>query len=357
MLDVCLTKKLGDFRLEAAFKAPAGVTAIFGPSGAGKTLIAKMIAGLTRPDAGHVRLGDQALFDAAAGVDIPPERRGIGFIFQEHRLFPHYSVRGNLAYGAGRRGDGESRVAFDKVVDILGLAALLERRPRDLSGGERQRVAIGRAILSNPEMLIMDEPLSSLDDARKAEILPLIETLTSEFGLPTLYISHSIEEIARLAETLVLMDRGAMKAAGPARELLSRLDLIRYTGGDDAGTIIEATVRAYDPAHSLLEVETETGSRLYLTGAEMAAGATLRLRIRARDIALASAPPKELSILNYFEGAIRDHCTGAQGMEEVLLDVGFPLAARITRRSFEAMALKKGSRVYALVKSVTLSRL
>ena len=356
MLDVRLHKKLEGFALDASFTAEAGLTAIFGPSGAGKTMIAKMIAGLMTPDKGHIRLGDRVLFDAEKKIDIPVQRRRIGFVFQEHRLFPHYSVRGNLTYGAGRKGGASGKIPFDRVVDILGIGHLLDRKPLALSGGERQRVAIGRALLSTPELLVMDEPLSSLDDGRKAEILPLIETLKSEFGLATLYISHSIEEITRLADTLVLLEKGAVKAVGPASELLNRLDLLPFTGGDDAGTLLETSVVQYDRAHSLLTVATEQGNHLYLTGEEKPAGTRLRLRIRARDVAIATAPPTALSILNHFEGRIEDHCAGEQGMEELLLDVGFPLTARITRRSFETMGLKKGSPVWALVKSVTISQ-
>lgn len=356
MADIRLKKSLGRFHLSAEFNAKDGLTALFGPSGAGKTLLAQMLAGLVTPDEGHIEIAGRTLFSSAKGINVPAHQRHIGFVFQEHRLFPHFSVHGNLTYGSGRRAGETAPVSFDKVVDILGLTALLERKPASLSGGERQRVAIGRAILSNPKILVMDEPLSSLDDARKAEILPLIEDLKSEFNLTTLYISHSIEEIARLADTLLLLDKGEMKAAGPIGDILNRLDLIPFAGGYDAGTLIEATVSAYEPGHHMLTLETKSGGKLYITGSAKEIGAAVRLRIRARDVALSKTEPKSISILNRFKGCVIDHCSGAEGMEELLLDVGFPLTARITRKSFEEMKLNKDSPVWALVKAVTISR-
>lgn len=355
MLDIRLKKKLADFTLDVAFTAESGLTALFGPSGAGKTLIAQMIAGLLLPDEGHIRIGGRLLFDSAKNINIPVHRRNIGFVFQEHRLFPHYSVRGNLDYGKARRRRA-GNIDFSRVVDILGISALLDRKPASLSGGERQRVAIGRALLSNPGMLIMDEPLSSLDEGRKAEILPLIEELKSEFSIATLYISHSIGEITRLADTLLLLDKGEMKAAGPAADIFSRLYLMPYAGGPDAGTLIEATVADYDRGHHMLTVETPGGGTLFLVGDAKETGTPIRLRIRASDVAISLNKPEGLSILNRFKGEVADNCAGAPGMEELLLDVGFPLAARITRKSFEEMALKKGTPVWALVKAVTISR-
>ncbi|WP_340150012.1 molybdenum ABC transporter ATP-binding protein [uncultured Sneathiella sp.] len=355
MLDIRLKKTFHGFHTSAEFKAEPGLTAVFGPSGAGKTMLAKMLAGLITPDEGRIEIDGRTVFDTAKSINIPVHQRHVGFIFQEHRLFPHYSVRGNLTYGKRQLAHGSPAIAFDKVVGILGIEKLLDRKPASLSGGERQRVAIGRALLSNPKLLIMDEPLSSLDAGRKAEILPLIEALKSEFGLTTLYISHSIEEISRLADTIVLLDKGSLKAAGPAAEILSRLDLIPYAGGYDAGTMVEATVTAYEPGHHLLTLETVGGGRLFLTGDAREPGTVLRLRIRARDVALAKSEPKSLSILNRLKGQVVDHCAGSRGMEEILLDVGFPLTARITRRSFEEMKIKKETPVWALVKSVTIS--
>ncbi|MFC4270748.1 molybdenum ABC transporter ATP-binding protein [Sneathiella chungangensis] len=355
MLDIRLRKQLGDFTLDVAFTAESGLTALFGPSGAGKTLIAQMIAGLLPPDEGHVRIGERLLFDSEKKINIPVQRRNIGFVFQEHRLFPHYTVRGNLDYGKGRPRKA-GRIPFQRVVDILGIGDLLGRKPASLSGGERQRVAIGRAVLSNPGMLIMDEPLSSLDEGRKSEILPLIEELKSEFNITTLYISHSIGEITRLADTLLLLDKGEMKATGQTADIFSRLYLMPYAGGPEAGTLVEATVADYDRSHHMLILDTPGGGRLYLIGDEKEVGTPMRLRIRASDVAISLKKPAGLSILNRFKGEVADNCAGAPGMEELLLDVGFPLAARITRKSFEEMGLRKGTPVWALVKAVTISR-
>ncbi|WP_373087096.1 molybdenum ABC transporter ATP-binding protein, partial [Sneathiella sp.] len=244
MLDIRLKKSVHGFHLSAEFTAADGVTALFGPSGAGKTLIAKMLAGLIRPDDGHIHVDGRALFDPRKSINIPVHRRHVGFVFQEHRLFPHYTVRGNLTYGNRRVTRGAPVIKFETVVDILGIGGLLDRSPTALSGGERQRVAIGRALLSNPKILIMDEPLSSLDAARKSEILPLIEQLKAEFNITTLYISHSIEEVSRLADTVLLIENGALKGAGPTAEILSRLDLIPFSGGYDAGSVVEANVSA-----------------------------------------------------------------------------------------------------------------
>ncbi|MZR30922.1 molybdenum ABC transporter ATP-binding protein [Sneathiella litorea] len=355
MLEIRLKKTVGRFHLNATFSAEHGLTAVFGPSGAGKTLLAKTLAGLVTPDEGHIEIGGRTLYNTAKNINIPVHQRHIGFVFQEHRLFPHYSVRGNLTYGRGPQ-RSSNPITFDKVVEILGIGSLLERKPASLSGGERQRVAIGRALLSHPKILIMDEPLSSLDEGRKAEILPLIEALKSEFDLPTLYISHSIEEITRLADTILLLDNGEMKAAGPTGDILSRLDLIPYAGGYDAGTLIEAKVTSYEPGHHMLTLETESGGKLLITGGAKEIGTPVRLRIRARDVALSKSEPKSLSILNRFKGRVVDHCSGAEGMEELLLDVGFPLTARITRKSFEEMKLSKDTPIWALVKAVTISR-
>lgn len=354
MLDVDIHKSLGDFQLDASFTAAAGLTAIFGPSGAGKTTVAKILAGLETPDTGHIRIDDHILYDDNRNINVPPHKRDIGFVFQEHRLFPHYSVRGNLLYGASRNPSRDHPITFDAVTDLLGLAALLDRRPHTLSLGEKQRVAIGRALMSKPNVLIMDEPLSSLDTARKQDIMPLIKRLKGEFGLTIIYISHSLAEITQLADNLVLMDRGQVKAAGPISDLLNRLELFPYTGGDDAGSIIDAKVVGHDRGYHLSELET-AGGAFFIPACHHEIGGHLRIRIRARDVALASSEPKDVSILNRFKGKVVDHRSGKSGMEELLIDVGFLLTARITRKSFEKMNLRTGSDVWTLIKSVTIN--
>lgn len=214
MFDVAVKRKLGDFSLDVSFKSQAPVTALFGPSGSGKTSIGNAISGLVKPDAGKIEVGENLLFDSASGINIPVHRRRVRVVFQESRLFPHLNVKQNLLYGRwlSRKSGGSE---FDEVVRLLGLENLLKRRPRTLSGGERQRVAIGRVLLADPAALLMDEPLASLDQARKQEIFPYLEKLVATAKIPILYISHVQEEIERLAQTVVVLDQGRVKSVGP----------------------------------------------------------------------------------------------------------------------------------------------
>jgi molybdate transport system ATP-binding protein len=213
MLSVALEKHLGDFSLKVEFEAAGGATALFGPSGAGKTSVISMIAGLMRPDRGRIVLDGETLFDAAARIDVPASRRRIGCVFQEDRLFPHLSVRHNLDYGRWMSGIAANARTFDHVVDLLDLGHLLDRRPGRLSGGERQRVAVGRALLMHPRLLLLDEPLASLDSARKRDILPYLERLRDEARVPMIYVSHEPGEVRRIANHLVMLDRGRVTAS------------------------------------------------------------------------------------------------------------------------------------------------
>ena len=252
MIEIEVEKQQGTFRLGAQLALPeTGISALFGRSGAGKTTLVNMLAGLVRPDRGRIAVAGELLFSSERGIDLPPERRRLGYVFQEGRLFPHYSVRGNLIYGARR---GAARIDFDAIVALLGLAALLERRPGDLSGGEKQRVAIGRALLAAPRLLLMDEPLASLDAPRKAEILPFIERLRDELHVPVIYVSHAMEEIVRLADTLVLLSDGKVAAVGSVEELTSRLDLRPLTGRYEAGAVIRTTLAGHDVTFGLSEL-------------------------------------------------------------------------------------------------------
>lgn len=230
MLDICLKKVQGNFTVDTVFAADgSGVTALFGHSGAGKTSVINMIAGLDCPDAGHITVNDHCVFDREKGIDIPPEKRRFAYVFQEGRLFPHLSVRSNLTYGMKRIPPRDRYIEFDQAVELLSIGHLLKRYPANLSGGEKQRVAIGRALLSSPVMLLMDEPLASLDTARKTEVLPFIARLSAEFAVPILYVSHAVDEIMYLARTVILLSQGKSLAAGSVEEVLSRSDL-GYTG-------------------------------------------------------------------------------------------------------------------------------
>lgn len=353
-LSVAVRHRFGAFDLDAGFQAHSGITALFGRSGSGKTSLVNVIAGLVRPQAGRIDVDGRVLVDTDAGIFLPPHRRRIGYVFQEARLFPHLRVRGNLLYGRWFAGGG-SRDDFDRVVELLDIASLLDRRPSVLSGGERQRVAIGRALLAAPRILLMDEPLASLDQARKAEILPYVERLRDEAGVPIVYVSHAIDEVARLAGTVVLLAGGRVLASGPPERVLARVDLEPLGGSDEAGAVLEAKVAVADDGFGLALLRTRAGD-VAVPAAGLAAGDRLRLRVRARDVMLASRRPEAISALNVLEGRVV--AVGApHGVSvDVQVDCGGALVvARITRRSAVQMALAPGMTVFAVVKSVSFA--
>jgi len=355
MLDVAAAAKFGAFALDVRFSVAAGgITALFGRSGAGKTSTVNVIAGLRRPDSGRIVLDGHTLFDSESGIDLPPERRRIGYVFQEGRLFPHMTAAANLRYGMRRSGASERRIDFDHVVALLGLSKLLARHPAHLSGGEKQRVAIGRALLSCPRLLLMDEPLASLDAPRKGEILPFIERLRDELKIPIVYVSHIMEEIVRLADTVVLLSDGRVAAAGPLDEVLSRLDLRPLTGRYEAGAVVTATVTGKDEAFDLTQLDF-AGGTIFVPQLDLAVGQTIRVRIRARDVSLAVEPPTGISILNVFSGIVTE--IAADGaFADVVVDIGTRIWARITTRSLHELNLGIGSPVFALVKAVAIDR-
>ena len=356
ILDVDVAHRLGTFQLEARFTSDGRVTAFFGRSGAGKTSLVNILAGLVRPDRGRVVVAGQVLFDSERGVWVPPHRRRIGYVFQEGRLFPHLTVRRNLLYGHWFTPRSERREALGPVVELLGLAALLERRPARLSGGEKQRVALGRALLASPRLLLMDEPLASLDAARKAEILPYIERLRDETGVPIVYVSHAMAEVARLASTLVILADGRVQAAGPIGALLGRLDLVPLIGADEAGAVLEAKVVESDPGGGLTTLRTAAGD-LYVPQLGLAAGSPVRVRIRARDLLIATREPHDLSALNVLPGTVAEIAPGDGPVVEVRLDChGEHVLARLTRHSVERLGLRPGQQAYAVIKAVALER-
>jgi len=356
MLDVDVKRRLGTFELDARFRAGGGLIALFGRSGSGKTSLVNIIAGLLRPDRGRVTVGEVALVDCERGIFVPRNKRRLGYVFQEGRLFPHLTVRQNLLYGRWFAPPAERRDGLDHVLDLLGIEALLERRPARLSGGEKQRVAIGRALLANPRLLLMDEPLASLDEARKAEILPYIERLRDESKVPIVYVSHSVAEVARLASTIVLLSDGAVAAAGPAAEIMQRLDLFPLTGRAEAGAIIEATVEGHDDAFGLTVLRSRAGL-WRLPRLDLAPGTRLRMRVRARDVMLATAAPEQLSALNVIEGVVTELSEAAGPIVDVRLDCnGEALLARVTRSSAGRLGLRPGTHVHAVIKSVAFDR-
>ena len=356
MIEVAVRKQLGEFLLDAAFTAPeAGVTALFGASGAGKSTLINMIAGLVTPDAGSIRFGDQALFDAGARINLAPERRRIGYVFQDARLFPHMSVRTNLRYGMRFVPRNAHFVTFEKIVALLGVEHLLSRRPAQLSGGEKQRVAIGRALLAQPRLLLMDEPLAALDAPRKGEILHYVERLRDEVGIPIVYVSHAIEEVARLATTLVLLSEGAVMAAGPTADVLGRIDLPSAAVADAAGALIETTVAEHLTADALSALEF-AGGRFLVPRLSLPVGHAVRVLVRSRDVSIATSRPENLSIINMFEGKVIAVGTPEGAAVELSIDIGAALRARITTRSLRSLGLEVGMPVYALVKSVAIDQ-
>jgi molybdate transport system ATP-binding protein len=360
-LRIDASKRLGAFDFACDLDLPlTGLTAIFGASGAGKSTLINLVAGLHRPDRGRIAMGPTVFFDAGTRSDLAVEKRGLGYVFQDARLFPHLTVRGNLDFGrrrAGRRGGGEA-VAFASVVELLGLGALLERRPHTLSGGERQRVAFGRALLAQPRLLLMDEPLASLDAQRKSEILPYIERLRDEFAIPILYVSHSLDEVLRLATALVLVDAGRVVTAGPINDVLMQDAARPFVAGAEPGALIFATVASHDERYQLSTLACDEFV-LRVPRVDLEPGTPVRLRIPARDVALALARPSDVSISNRIEGSVESvgpRPGGHPAHAQVVVRIGAAtaLTATITRESAERLALVPGLRVWCLIKSVVL---
>jgi molybdate transport system ATP-binding protein len=349
-LDVDVALDRGDFRLavEGSFDL-AGITAIFGASGSGKTSLLRVIAGLEPGARGQIRFRGQEWQSATRRL--PPEARGAGVVFQDGRLFEHLDVRGNLEFGLRLKRPGS--IAFDATVAGLRLEPLLGRAPASLSGGERQRVAIGRALLANPVLLLMDEPLSSLDLARKRELLPLILALPSRFGLPILYVTHSIDEIVYLADSVVLLAGGRNIAHGSAREILERSDIARVADIDEPGSILEARTLRHADALTIASIGAQ---ELRLPRTNVAPGATIRLRVDPRDVILALEPPRAISIRNCLPATIRAVERNPDGQVVVRLDVaGQALAARVTGESAAELGLHERMAIFALIKTMALA--
>lgn len=354
MLSVALSHRFGDFALDLTFDAPAGVTALFGRSGSGKSSVINAVAGIFRPDQGRITLGETVLTDTARGLMLPPHRRRMGYVFQDGRLFPHLTVRQNLSYGRWFT-PAPKGVEFDRIIDLLGIAPLLHRRPAALSGGEKSRVAIGRAILSNPRLLLMDEPLAALDEGRKAEILPYLERLRDELALPILYVSHSLAEVARLATTVILMEGGRVTRHGPTEEVLSDPAAAPLLGLREAGSILTARLTA-DTEDGLSRLEV-AGHPVWLPRLSTPAGAEVRLRLLAQDVMVATERPSGLSALNILPVVIEEIRSGDGPGAILRLRLGDQaLLARVTRRSVAALDLRQGQPVFAVLKAVSVAQ-
>lgn len=342
-----------NFALDVALRLPArGVSAIFGASGSGKTTLLRAVAGLERCARGRLDVAGEVWQDSAAGIFVPSHKRSLGYVFQDAALFPHLSVRENLAFGRRRTGDATPPDAA-AVVALLDIGPLLDRRPDSLSGGEQQRVAIARALLAKPRLLLMDEPLAALDEQRKAEFLPWLETLHDELDIPVLYVSHALPEVARLADHLVLLEQGRVRAEGALAELLPRLDL-PLSHGEEAFVVIAATVGAYDADYALARLDF-AGQSLWAPSAPRIPGAAVRVRIQARDVSLALAPHDDSSILNTLPATITALEEQPPGRVLAGLDIGgTALLARVTKRSSAFLGLTRGKTLQAQIKSVAL---
>ncbi|MGD1888475.1 MAG: molybdenum ABC transporter ATP-binding protein [Cohaesibacteraceae bacterium] len=349
-LSVDLNHQLGAITLHVAFDVPPGtVTALFGQSGAGKTSILKVIAGLTTPDEGRVVSGEDVWTERPGDRLVPAHARGVGYVFQDARLFPHRSVTANLRYGDRNAKGRQPLVRFDDVVALLGLGDLLKRRPAGLSGGERQRVALGRALLSHPRVLLMDEPLAALDGARKAAILPLIERIRDSVAVPILYVSHDPQEVARLATNVLVLEDGKVLNEGPPLAVL---------GGpvaDGPVTTLPGKVVGKNTVDGLFEISA-AGTRLYAPAFQAALGDEVTLTIAARDVMLALTRPSGLSALNQLEVTVKDITPVDAARVDVVLSAGNAiLLSRITRRSADQLILRPGQTVFAVIKSVALA--
>jgi molybdate transport system ATP-binding protein len=354
MLQVIAQKRRGAFELDAQFEMPTpGVVGLFGRSGCGKSTLVNVIAGLLEADRGRMALDDTVLLDTARHIDLPSERRRIGYVFQDARLFPHLSVAANLRY-AQRRSKVPPFVGIDLVADLLDLGVLMHRRTHQLSGGERQRVAIGRALLTQPSLLLLDEPLASLDVSRREEVLPYLETLRDQLAIPMVYVSHDFDEVLRLATHLVLMEAGKTIAQGNLNDMSLNPKLRAIVGADAVGAVVDATVLGPDPDSGLLRVRVGSGE-LKVHAGNAAVGAKLRVQLLARDLIVATRLPQHLSVRNSLSGVVTAIMDDAEDSDLVGVDIGGTvIMARVTKAATRELGLAPQLPVWALVKTVSL---
>ena len=351
-IDAKFRLQRGDFTLDSQFSIPAkGVTALFGSSGCGKTTLLRAIAGLESDQTGYLKVGDMVW--QQENNFVPPHKRQVGYVFQEASLFEHMNVLRNLEYGLKRVATAQRRVSLDHVIELLGIEGLLQRKPESLSGGERQRVAIARALAVSPRLLLMDEPLAALDQNRKQEVLPYIESMHKELEIPVIYVSHSLEEVAQLADHLILMESGRVVDSADIHDMFTRLDL-PLAHELDASAIINATVTGFDEKYHLMFLEFAGGS-ITVAGQALNKGDEVRLRLVARDVSLTLEHQSSTSILNIFAATVDEIVsTGPAQMIIKLLANGIPMLSKITRKSAAELELEPGKKVYAQVKSVAL---
>ncbi len=345
------------FHLDTDLEVPAkGVTVIFGPSGCGKTTFLKCIAGLIRSPNGYFQLGEETWQDETKNIFLPVHEREIGMVFQEARLFSHISVESNLKYGLKRIPISERRVTWEQIINIMDLGPLLKRSPQKLSGGEQQRVAIGRALLTSPKILLMDEPLANLDTTRKLEIIPFLTKLKEELGIPIFYVSHSLNEVLQIMDTLVLIGNGKIIACGPANQVMAQTNLPQTASFNFRGSILETKVVDHDTEFNLTRVQFRNHF-LYIPQQPFSPGQTLRLHVLAKDISIHLNPPQgPTSVLNILSGTVLEigMVDSKESSVEIKLNVGEPILATITRKSLHHLGLKIGQRVYLYFKAVKM---
>ncbi|HFZ8993643.1 TPA: molybdenum ABC transporter ATP-binding protein ModC [Citrobacter freundii] len=351
MLELNFTQTLGSHTLTLNETLPAhGITAIFGVSGAGKTSLINAISGLTRPQKGRIVLNDRVLNDAEKGICLSPEKRRIGYVFQDARLFPHYRVRGNLRYGMAKSMTGQ----FDKLVELLGIGELLDRLPDRLSGGEKQRVAIGRALLTAPELLLLDEPLASLDIPRKRELLPYLQRLAREINIPMLYVSHSLDEILHLADNVMVLENGRVKASGALEEVWGSSVMHPWLPKEQQSSILKVHVLEHHPRYAMTALALGD-QHLWVNKQELPLQTALRIRIQASDVSLVLQPPQQSSIRNILRAQVKS-CYEDDGQVEVQLEVaGKTLWARISAWARDELQIQPGLWLYAQIKSVSIT--
>jgi molybdate transport system ATP-binding protein len=347
-----------NFHFSMELNIPAeGILAVFGPSGCGKTTLLRCLAGLERSPTGMMKLGERIWQDESQGIFIPLHRRLIGYVFQEPRLFPHLSVKSNLEYGLRRRSNHSRSLSLEDVVSVLGLENLLDRYPRKLSGGEQQRVAIGRALLTSPDLLLFDEPFSALDKQRRAEVLPFVQQLSSHWRIPIVYVSHSLPEVLQISTCIAMLKAGKLVACGPLQEVFGRLDLRECLPHQEVGAILDTKVMAHESEFGLTRVGF-SGRTLFVPKQSLPIGSPLRIHILSRDVSLAvgvSSIPT--SVLNVLEGTVLEigEITEGQHSVDVKIDIGCPLLASITKKSLTHLDLRVGQQIFAYVKAVALS--
>jgi len=351
MLELNFTQQLGNHQLKINEKLPAkGITAIFGVSGAGKTSLINAISGLTQPQQGFIRLNGRMLSDAKNRINLPPEKRRVGYVFQDARLFPHYRVRGNLQYGMAK----SMKPQFDSLVQLLGIEPLLARFPWSLSGGEKQRVAIGRALLSAPEILLLDEPLASLDIPRKRELLPYLQKLAQQVDIPLLYVSHSLDEILHLADNVLVLDQGKVKAFGALEQVWSSSAMRPWLPRADQSSVLRVQVQDQHPRYQMTALSLGDQS-IWVSRLELPLKTPLRIRIQSADVSLVLQPPLNSTIRNVLPAKVTE-LLDIEGQVEVKLQIGnSELWARITPWARDELAIKPGMWLYAQIKSVSIT--